>query len=191
MPERHAFPVWPLNRFARTGAAIKRPTEITHFSYTANVPFPSNAPPVSNLRRPKDASNGNNTTDLETARINISHSRVREIHYDSRGIKYYYTPEIGASLSDGFDEFQQVNDGDDEHLDGLLASLTHLEQELKVNGKQEGGPGLEIPNAGTPSSPDEEYWKTKTDIITWRGLITKVRADLSINVRRVRFADGS
>lgn len=93
-------------------------------------------------------------------------------------------PEIGSSLSDGFDDFQQVHDGDDEHLDGLLASLTHLEQKLKSS-VQEQAPSVEDGEQGLQgdtSAPmsagpgDEEQWKTKADIITWRGLITKVCA---------------
>lgn len=55
---------------------------------------------------------------------------------------------LPADLSEGFETFQQLDDTIDDHLDALLETLIAHEQ-----GK------------GT---------KVDTDIITWRGMMTKV-----------------
>ena len=54
---------------------------------------------------------------------------------------------MGEDLEAGFDEFIQREEAD-EHLDGLLASLQHYEE---TTGKE-----------------------VKADIITWRGMMTKI-----------------
>lgn len=76
-------------------------------------------------------------------------------HPDGRSLRYYYPPRLGADLSDGFDTFRQVDDTKDEHIESLLKQLMALEKET-----------------GQPC---------EADIVTWRGMMTKVIQD----VRRV------
>jgi RAT1-interacting protein len=61
---------------------------------------------------------------------------------------YYYTPALPADLNKGYDTFQKLNDVADEHLDALLDTLVAHEKET---GK-----------------------KCEVDIVTWRGMMTKV-----------------
>jgi RAT1-interacting protein len=51
-------------------------------------------------------------------------------------------------LNKGFDTFRQLDDSGDDHLDGLLDALIAFERTKGV--------------------------KTEVDIITWRGMMTKV-----------------
>lgn len=181
MPDVHSFNILPIDRFSSAGAAIKRPTEITHFSYTANEPLKTGAPSPSNLLKPVADTVESSTA--APAPEHTSHSRVRQLHHDSRGVKYYYPPELGVSLSEGFETFQELQDADDEHLDGLLASLTHLEQRKKNERARQSGvnpTGEEQAEAlhmafsnGTGNRDDDHVWETKADIVTWRGMITK------------------
>ena len=84
-------------------------------------------------------------------------------------LTYYYPPVFGApgaqeprlDLSSGFETFKQRDDTVDEHLDGLLDTLqAHEERELARIGS-EGGEIAVV--------------RTKADVITWRGMMTKVR----------------
>lgn len=63
-------------------------------------------------------------------------------------IRYYYTPQIGADLCQGFDTFEKLDDTADDHLDSLLRTLIAHEKEIGQ--------------------------KVEVDIITWRGMMTKV-----------------
>jgi RAT1-interacting protein len=73
-----------------------------------------------------------------------------QFHLDDSSLRYYYPPNLPADLNDGFDQFQQLDDTNDGHLDALLDTIVSHEQ---IKGS-----------------------KIDTDIITWRGMITKVRA---------------
>lgn len=64
-------------------------------------------------------------------------------------MKYYYTPQLGADLSKGFEKFQKLDDSGDEHLDSLLKTILAHERET---GK-----------------------KIDANVVTWRGMMTKVR----------------
>lgn len=75
-------------------------------------------------------------------------------------LKYYYPPFIDdpgesgqarprPNLSNGFDTFKQHDDKVDEHLDSLLETLMQHEQKTGE--------------------------RVSSDIVTWRGVITKVR----------------
>ncbi|MCJ1260259.1 decapping endonuclease targeting mRNA [Lobaria immixta] len=55
---------------------------------------------------------------------------------------------MGADLSKGFNSFQKLDDTGDDHLEGLLKSIVDLEQRTKT--------------------------ECEADIITWRGMMTKV-----------------
>ncbi|KAE8351182.1 RAI1-domain-containing protein [Aspergillus coremiiformis] len=63
-------------------------------------------------------------------------------------LRFYYPPHLPADLNCGFDTFQKLDDSADEHLDALLATIMVLEKET---GK-----------------------KCEADIITWRGMMTKI-----------------
>ena len=85
-------------------------------------------------------------------------------------LRYYYPPFIqspGASvppieLSNGFEDWVKSDDSIDKHLDGLLETIQAHEEKLMKNG----------------TKPEDV--KTKADIVTWRGMMTKARQfDLS------------
>lgn len=63
-------------------------------------------------------------------------------------MRYYYPPSLPADLNRGFETFQKLDDSADEHLDALLKTIMSLEEEM---GK-----------------------RCEADIITWRGMMTKV-----------------
>ncbi|BDD56468.1 decapping endonuclease targeting mRNA [Monascus purpureus] len=72
-------------------------------------------------------------------------------HRFSRGtssLRYYYPPRLPADLNHGFDVFQKLDDSADEHLDALLDTIIALEKETET--------------------------KCEADIITWRGMMTKI-----------------
>lgn len=58
----------------------------------------------------------------------FSYDEKHEFYLDERSLRYYYPPTIGANLSKGFDEFQQLDDTVDDHLDGLLRTIMALEE---------------------------------------------------------------
>lgn len=63
-------------------------------------------------------------------------------------MRWYYTPELGIDLSQGFDKFVKHDDTIDERLDSLLKTIMHHEQQTGQ--------------------------KIDSQIVTWRGIITKV-----------------
>lgn len=64
-------------------------------------------------------------------------------------MKYYYTPQVGADLSLGFDTFEKLDDSRDGHLDSLLRTIIDHE--------------------------DKEGKKIDAHVVTWRGMMTKAR----------------
>lgn len=65
-------------------------------------------------------------------------------------MQWYYPPKLGADLSKGFDKFDKHDDARDEHLDSLLKTMVAHEK--------------------------EEGKKIDADIVTWRGMMTKVNS---------------
>ena len=63
-------------------------------------------------------------------------------------MQWYYPPQMGADLCRGFDQFDKHDDSGDEHLDSLLKTIMAHEQ--------------------------EEGKKIDAQIVTWRGMMTKV-----------------
>jgi hypothetical protein len=115
-----SFNIQPLLRFAGASTSIRRPRELTYFSYDED---------------------------------HILHPQ------STQSLSYYYPPifdqpsESGQAqpsidLSRGFDTFKKHDDSIDEHLDSLLATIMSHEQ--------------------------KEGERTESDIITWRGIMTKV-----------------
>ncbi|MCJ1227752.1 decapping endonuclease targeting mRNA [Toensbergia leucococca] len=80
----------------------------------------------------------------------FSYDDGHRLHLDERSLRYYYPPNLGADLSKGFANFQQLDDTEDDHLDSLLETIIALE---KRNGA-----------------------RCETDIMTWRGMMTKIMA---------------
>lgn len=82
----------------------------------------------------------------------FSYDEKHDFHPDERSLRYYHPPILGADLSKGFGSFEELDDTKDEHLDGLLRIITNLEQRT---GK-----------------------RCEADIITWRGMMTKVNSSI-------------
>jgi len=78
----------------------------------------------------------------------FSYDDNHEFHLDDSSIKYYYTPRLGADLSKGYESFQKLDDSKDGHLSALLKTIMAYESE---QGK-----------------------KIDAEIITWRGMMTKI-----------------
>ncbi|KAI5790086.1 protein rai1 [Geopyxis carbonaria] len=78
----------------------------------------------------------------------FSYDDNHEYKYDDSSLRYYYNPQLNINLSEGFDRFVKHDDTIDEHLDSLLAAIEALERE-----------------SGTTCN---------TDIMTWRGMLTKI-----------------
>ena len=114
-----SFDIQPLARFAGASTSIRRPRELTYFSYDDD----------------------------------------RKLYPQSeRSLQYYYPPFINSpsetgrappNLSSGFETFKRHDDTIDEHLDSLLETIMLHEQ--------------------------KEGQRTKSDIVTWRGIMTKVK----------------
>ncbi|KID72892.1 Protein RAI1, partial [Metarhizium brunneum ARSEF 3297] len=82
----------------------------------------------------------------------FSYDENHEFRLDDSSMKYYYTPQLGADLSKGFEKFQKLDDSGDEHLDSLLKTILAHERET---GK-----------------------KIDANVVTWRGMMTKIMAAL-------------
>ncbi|EXJ93135.1 hypothetical protein A1O3_01692 [Capronia epimyces CBS 606.96] len=78
----------------------------------------------------------------------FSFDEDHRLRHDASSLRYYYPPAVPCDLNKGFDTFRQLDDSADDHLDGLLDALILYEKE-KGN-------------------------KVDTDIITWRGMMTKI-----------------
>ncbi|KAL4877661.1 RAI1 like PD-XK nuclease-domain-containing protein [Aspergillus karnatakaensis] len=78
----------------------------------------------------------------------FSYDDQHAYHLGDSSLRYYYPPQLPADLNRGFDSFQKLDDAADEHLDALLDTIVSLERET---GK-----------------------RCESDIITWRGMMTKI-----------------
>ncbi|ROV87500.1 hypothetical protein VMCG_10505 [Cytospora schulzeri] len=78
----------------------------------------------------------------------FSYDDEHVFHYGDSGMRWYYNPQLGADLSQGYETFVKNDDSQDEHLDSLLKTIIHHEQETKK--------------------------KIDANIVTWRGCLTKV-----------------
>lgn len=87
----------------------------------------------------------------------FSYDDKHEYHLDESSIRYYYPPTLPVDLNKGFDTFQQLDDTGDDHLDGLLDAVVAHET-------QKGS-------------------KLETDVVTWRGMMTKVRRTCTGSIR--------
>ncbi|KAF2114994.1 RAI1 like PD-XK nuclease-domain-containing protein [Lophiotrema nucula] len=78
----------------------------------------------------------------------FSYDDNHEYREDDSGIQYYYDPQIGADLKDGFDTFKHFEQKEDPHLDSLLRTL--------VSKEKRDGQAVQV------------------DFVTWRGMMTKI-----------------
>ncbi|OGM41597.1 protein rai1 [Aspergillus bombycis] len=78
----------------------------------------------------------------------FSYDDQHSFHLGDLSLRYYYPPHLPADLNRGYDTFQKLDDSADEHLNALLETIMALEKET---GK-----------------------KCEADIITWRGMMTKI-----------------
>ena len=89
----------------------------------------------------------------------------------TESLRYYYPPVFAVpgqqshdrplvNLSTGFESFNKRDDGVDEHLDGLLISLQAHEEALLVHVREGEGKVEDV--------------RVKADVVTWRGMMTKV-----------------
>lgn len=98
------FDILPVNRFAGSSAAIRRP-KVRGASCELCIWL---------------------TTSQEIACFSYDDDHV--LHLDERCLRYYHPPSLGADLSQGFHTFQQLDDTADDHLDSLLKTIIDLEQ---------------------------------------------------------------
>jgi RAT1-interacting protein len=78
----------------------------------------------------------------------FSYDTDHQFRLDDSSIKYYYTPRLGADLSEGFDTFVKNDDSKAEHLDSLLKTIAAHEEKTGQ--------------------------KIDANLVTWRGMMTKV-----------------
>ncbi|KXG51178.1 uncharacterized protein PGRI_067500 [Penicillium griseofulvum] len=78
----------------------------------------------------------------------FSYDDQRRFSLGDSSMAYYYTPTLPADLNKGYETFEKLNDVPDEHLDALLDTLVAYEKETEK--------------------------KCDVDIITWRGMLTKI-----------------
>ncbi|KAJ5491619.1 Decapping nuclease rai1 [Penicillium diatomitis] len=89
----------------------------------------------------------------------FSYDQERRFSLGDASMAYYYPPNLPADLNIGFDTFQKLDDSADEHLDALLETIMAMEKET---GK-----------------------KCETDVITWRGMMTKIRDEYNMLSRNI------
>lgn len=82
----------------------------------------------------------------------FSYDDKHEFRLDDSSLQWYYPPRLGADLSKGFDKFDKHDESIDEHLDSLLKTIAAHEK--------------------------EEGKKIDANIVTWRGMMTKVGSPL-------------
>ncbi|KAJ8068243.1 hypothetical protein OCU04_003811 [Sclerotinia nivalis] len=109
-----------------------------------------NTLPLAQFERTRDAGNTAITRPQEIA--HFSYDDNHEFHLDDSSIRWYYPPHLGTDLNRGFETFRKHDDSKDEHLDSLLRALMEKEKVTNV--------------------------KTEADVITWRGMMTKIIASL-------------
>ncbi|OQD78400.1 hypothetical protein PENDEC_c001G07051 [Penicillium decumbens] len=98
---------------------------------------------------PVDRFGGSGTTIRRPREIAcFSYDKHRRFSLGDSSISYYYPPNLPADLNIGFNTFQKLDDSADEHLDALLDTVAALEKETLK--------------------------KCEADIITWRGMMTKI-----------------
>lgn len=98
----------------------------------------------------------------------FSYDESRLLHHDDRSRRFYHAPPHRADLNRGFEELVERDDKVNEHLDSLLIALVRL------------------------SSKGRDEERRKANLITWRGMMTKLctllyedRQDFEMNAMMV------
>ncbi|EER40573.1 HLA class III protein Dom3z [Histoplasma capsulatum H143] len=86
--------------------------------------------------------------DIQPEIAYFSYDDQHNFHLDESSLRYYYPPRLPVDLNKGFDTFEKLDDTGDEHLDALLETIIDLEKRTGA--------------------------KCEADLITWRGMMTKV-----------------
>ena len=123
----HSFDIEPTARFAGLNAGIRRP-KVSPYKSKSSKAYVAKA--------------------LAQEIACFSYDDKHQFHLDASSLRYYYPPFLPADLNRGFDTFQQLDDTNDDHLDGLVDTIAAFEK----------GKGV----------------KAEADIVTWRGMMTKV-----------------
>lgn len=105
------FHIKPIERFAGSSAAIRRPKVNNPVFQTVTY---------------QALLHGLTKEEQEIACFSYDDEHI--FHLDQRSLRYYYPPLIGADLSKGFETFQQLDDSTDDHLDSLLTTIADLEE---------------------------------------------------------------
>lgn len=109
------------------------------------------------IRRPKVSPPKNQKTQTNTPPqelTSFSFDSTHNYHWDDSSLRYYYPPTLPADLNQGYEEFKRLDDSADEHLDALLDTLAGWEEREEREGRK---------------------GRVETDVVTWRGMMTKVR----------------
>lgn len=94
----------------------------------------------------------------------FSYDANHEFRPDDSSMKWYYPPQPGADLSVGFETFDKLDEGATaEHVDSLLRTIMAHEQRTGQ--------------------------KIDAQIVTWRGIVTKVWPSTTLHCSSVRFGD--
>jgi RAT1-interacting protein len=78
----------------------------------------------------------------------FSYDDQHRYRWDDSSLRYYYPPVLPVDLSHGFETFRHLDDTRDDHLNGLLDTIALHEREKGA--------------------------KAEADVVTWRGMMTKV-----------------
>lgn len=106
----------------------------------------------------------------------FSYDDKRRIHHDDRSLAYFWPAPERADLAAGFNNrYVRRDESIDEHLDGLLAAIVHFEADAERSAF-----GGVDPAAKT----------RQVDIITWRGIVTRMLTLPYDACRPARFQDG-
>lgn len=144
-----SFAFHPLSRFAGTSTTIRRPREFTFFSFDDEHKLHPISTRSLNYYYPPF---------FDTPGINVQPLDLSEV-INSSLLSLLCRPD---RLLKGFASFVQRDDSVDEHLDALLDTLQMHEERHEKN--------LRSLN----NESNLENVPTKPDIITWRGMMTKV-----------------
>lgn len=82
----------------------------------------------------------------------FSYDERRQLHHDDRSRTHFHYPPPGVDLNRGFDSYVRRDETKDEHLDSLLWSLMDLADRY----------------------PEADRARQRADVITWRGMMTKL-----------------
>lgn len=90
----------------------------------------------------------------------FSYDDNHQFRLGDSSLKWYYPPQLNVDLSNGYEKFDKHDDSADEHLDSLLQTVIAHEQSTRA--------------------------KIDAQVVTWRGMMTKVRPSPFQQTRRIQ-----